>query len=144
MEDNQPQTPGPDETPTPQEEVVTVGFVSEIKKAVVTATTRDAVYNGFIDVLVEQKKQQRTATLQKAYEVLVKHGSELNKIRPKSPGFDANEQKLPEVYTAEDVKRRRELKEKSGRLETAVKKALDVTATEGEWSALENAISKNS
>jgi hypothetical protein len=144
MEDNTTQAPGPDES-TPQEpEVVTVGFVSEIKKAVITATTRDAVYNGFIDVLVEQKKQQRTATLQKAYEVLVKHGSELNKLRPKSPGFDANEQKLPEVYTAEDVKRRKELKEKSGRLEAAIRKALDVAATEGEWSALENAISKNS
>jgi hypothetical protein len=125
-------------------EEVSVGFIAEVKKAVTLGTTKDSVYTSFLDVLITEKKQQRAGFLRKAFEVLTKHASELNKIRPKSAGFDEKEVALPKIYAPEDMKKRKELKEKSQRLEAAIKKALDSTATENEWVALDNAIAKNS
>lgn len=125
------------------EEVVSVGFVSEVKKAVATSTTKDLVYNSFLDALVTEKKVARAKSLRTAFEALGKHASELNKLRPKSPGFDENEKPLPKTFTAEEMKKRKELTEKSQRLENAIKKALEATATENEWVALDNAIQKN-
>lgn len=132
---------------TPPEEVVsevvaTTGFLATIKKEVAALVTKDSIHTQFITGLVTDKVMVRAATLKKAFETLSKLGSELNKIRPKSPGFDENEVELPKTFTGDDVKKRKELKEKTTKIEKAVDRVLGAKAVDKDWSDLDEILAK--
>jgi hypothetical protein len=132
------------ENPEEKIEVIeSVGFVKEVKDAVNAGVTKSLVYGKFTGKLVDAKIEVRATSLQKAFDTLTKHAGELNKIRPKSAGFDEKMQPLPKQYTAEEAKKVKEIKEKVQRLDAAVKKALLDNATDEEWKKLDEAISKN-
>ena len=132
------------ETPEKEIEVIeSVGFVKEIKDIVTKQVTKDLVFTRFTGGLVEKKIADRATILEKAFSALQKNASENNKIKPKPSGFGADLKPIGMQFTADDVKKLKEYKEKSGKLEAAIKKALAETATDGEWKALEDAVAKN-
>lgn len=131
------------ETTETVEVIESVGFVKEIKDTVTKQVSKDLVYGQFVGVLVKQKIDARATSLQKSFDTLTKHAGELNKIRAKSTGFGEDFKPLPKTFTADEVKKSKEIKEKMARLEAAIKKALVDTATEDDWKKLDEAISKN-
>ena len=139
-----PETTQPiEEAATTAEVIESVGFVKQIRDEVATGTTKALVYAQFVGVLVKQEIDSRAALLQKAFDILVKHASELNKIKPKSAGVDENGVAAPKLFTPDEAKKRKEIKEKVGRLEQAISKALADSATKDDWTKLNDAVSKN-
>jgi hypothetical protein len=144
MEDQQSTAPSTESGEDQLPEVVATGFIASVKTEVATLVTSDIVRNRFIGKVQDVLVSKYAELLDKAYTLLIKHSSELNKLRPKSPGFAADgTTKLPEIYSADEAKKRKELKDKSERIEKAVTNALDQKANAGTWKALEDALGKN-
>lgn len=137
------------ETETPTTETMEVepaatGFVASIKAAVLTLVPGSSVRAQFEKKLADKRTEERVGILNSAFDLLVKHQGSINKIKPKSPGVSADGvTKLPAVFSNEDAKILKETKEKATRVEAAINKALTDTATEGEWKALSESVSKN-
>lgn len=125
--------------------VTMTGVLSGVKQEIAARVDGKAInpaYTKFVDQLVDEKVNQRAGSLLKCHQAVLKHSAEINKIRPKSPGFGEDMKPLPKVYTGEDIKKLQELREKIAKLSKAATAATAVTATEKEWKDLDDVLAK--
>lgn len=73
--------------------------------------------------LVDKEITRRSNLLLDGYNELLRIEKEINSIRPKSPGYDTQMNKLPEVFTSDDKQKIDKLNDRKTKINQAVAKA---------------------